>query len=65
MIDFAEDRYPTLIMRPVGVQEMRDGSLVLVEFTSAGRPDEIRIKEMRRYKLVAMSEVPLDKQQRK
>ena len=63
MIDFARDRYSKLIMRPVGVQEMKDGSLVLIEFTPAGHPDEIKIKEMRRYKLVPMSEVPLDKQQ--
>jgi hypothetical protein len=63
MIDFSRDRYPNLIMRPVGVQEMKEGSLVLMEFTPALHPDEIKIKEMRRYKLVPMSEVPLDKQQ--
>jgi hypothetical protein len=62
-IDFAQDRYPKLIIRPVGVQEMSDGSLVLLEFTPATHPDQIKIKEMRRYKLVPMSEVPLDKQQ--
>jgi hypothetical protein len=62
-IDFAQDRYPKLIIRPVGVQEMKDGSLVLIEFTPAAHPDEIKIKEMRRYKLVPMSEVPLEKQQ--
>ncbi|MBI5396424.1 MAG: endonuclease [Verrucomicrobia bacterium] len=63
MIDFARERYPKLIMRPVGVQEMKDGSLALLEFTPAAHPNEIKIKEMRRYKLVPMSEVPLDKQQ--
>jgi hypothetical protein len=63
MIDFAQERYPKLIMRPVGVQENKDGSIVLVEFTPADHPDEIKIKELRRYKLVAMAEVPLDKQQ--
>ena len=62
-IDFAQDRYPKLIIRPVGVQEMKDGSLVLLEFTAAAHPDDIKIKQMRRYKLVPMSEVPLDKQQ--
>jgi hypothetical protein len=62
-IDFAQDRYPKLIIRPVSVQEMKDGSLVLLEFTPAPHPDEIKIKEMRRYKLVPMSEVPLEKQQ--
>ncbi|MCI0534111.1 MAG: hypothetical protein L0Z50_02670 [Verrucomicrobiales bacterium] len=63
MIDFAHDRYPKLIMRPVGVQEMKDSSIVLIEFTPAAHPDEIKIKEMRRYKLVPMSDVPLDRQQ--
>jgi len=63
IIDFARDRYPKLIIRPVGVQEMKDGSLVLIEFTPAAHPDEIKIKEMRRYKLVPFADVPLDKQQ--
>ena len=42
---------------------MKDGSLGLIEFTPAAHSDEIKIKEMRRYKLVPMSEVPLEKQQ--
>jgi hypothetical protein len=63
MIDFAAVRHENLILRPVGVQEMKDGSLVFVEFTPAVRPDEIKVKEMRRYKLVPMAEVPLEKQQ--
>lgn len=59
-IDFALERYAKLILRPVGIQEMEDESLVLVEFTSKGsHPDQIKIVEMRRYKLVPMSEVPL------
>jgi hypothetical protein len=63
MIDFARERYPKLIMRPVGVQEMKDESLVLVEFTPADHPDAIKIKELRRYKLVPIAEVPLEAQQ--
>jgi hypothetical protein len=63
MIDFARARYPKLILRPVGVQEMKDGSLVFVEFSPADHPDEIKIKEVRRHKLVPMSEVPMDRQQ--
>jgi len=63
IIDFARERYPKLIIRPVGVQEMKDGSLVLIEFAPAAHPDEIKIKEMRRYKLVPMADVPLDEQQ--
>lgn len=63
-IDFARERYAKLILRPVGIQEMKDGSLVLIEFTSKGsHPDQIQILGMRRYKLVLMSEVPLDELQ--
>lgn len=62
MIDFARDQYPKLIMRPIGLQEMKDRSLVLVEFTPATHPDDIKIKEMRRYKLVPFADVPLDQQ---
>src|SRR5207302_3001421 len=63
IIDFARDRFPKLLVRPVGVQELKDGSLVLIEFAPEINPDEIKVKEMRRYKLVPMSEVPLEKQQ--
>ena len=63
MIDFARARYPKLILRPIGVQELKDDSLVFVEFTPADHPDDIKTKEMRRYKLVPMCDVPLDRQQ--
>lgn len=57
MIDFARDRYPKLTIRPVGIQELKDGSLVLLEFPPAQHPDEIAIKEMRRYRLLQMNEI--------
>ncbi len=63
MIDFARARYSKLILRPVGIQELEDDSLAFVEFTPADHPDEIKIKEVRRYKLVSMSEVPIGQQQ--
>jgi len=62
-VDFAQERYPKLILRPVGIQELKDESLILIEFTSGSHPDEIKIVEMRRYKLVPISEVPLDELQ--
>jgi len=62
-IDFAQERYPKLILRPIGIQELKDDSLILIEFTSGSHPDEIKIVEMRRYKLVPMSEIPLDELQ--
>jgi hypothetical protein len=63
IIDFARERYPKLIMRPVGVQELRDGSIVLSEFSPAPHPDDIKVKDQRRYKLVPFGEVPLERQQ--
>jgi hypothetical protein len=63
MIDFARARYGGLILRPIGIQEMKDGSLTFLEFTPAERPDAIEIREIRKYKLVPMAEVPLQKQQ--
>jgi hypothetical protein len=61
-IAFARARYAKLIMRPVGVQELADGSLILMEFNPASHPDEVGIKDMRRYKLVPFVEVPSEQQ---
>src|SRR5208337_1960508 len=33
MIDFARERYQRLKIRPIGVQEMQDGDITLVEFS--------------------------------
>jgi hypothetical protein len=57
MIDFARDRYPKLTIRAVGVQELKDNSLVLLEFPPAEHPDQISIKEIRRYRLAEMREI--------
>jgi hypothetical protein len=62
-IEFAQARYPKLVLRPVGIQEMKDGSLVLIEFTPESHPNKIKILGLRRYKLVPMSDVPLDELQ--
>jgi len=62
-IGFAVQRYAKLILRPVGVQEMKDGSLVLIEFTPGDHPDKIKIKNQRRYSLVKFDDVPFDAQQ--
>lgn len=59
-IDFARDRYPKLIIRPVGIQEIQKNEIVAIEFTAGTTPDAIKIKEMRRYKLVPMSECPVN-----
>jgi hypothetical protein len=61
--NFAKRRFPKLILRPVGIQEMKDGSLVLIEFTAGDHPDKIKIKDMRRYSLVPFDEIPLEELQ--
>jgi len=60
LVNFAVERYPKLILRPVGIQEMADGSLVLIEFTPGDHPDRIKIKHLRRYSLVQFKDIPLD-----
>lgn len=62
MIDFARERYPRLKIRPIGVQEMRDGNVTLVEFSPGASPDKIKIRDMRRYRLVPMSECPVNEE---
>jgi hypothetical protein len=60
LVNFAIERFPKLILRPVGIQEMADGSLVLIEFTPGDHPDRIKIKHLRRYSLVPFANIPLD-----
>lgn len=55
-VGFARERYPKLIIRPLGIQEINDKDIVVIEFTAGKSPEAIKIKEMRRYKLVPMSE---------
>lgn len=59
-VDFAQERYPQLIVRPVGIQEINDKDIVAIEFTAGKSPDDIKIKEMRRYKLVPISQCPVN-----
>ncbi len=59
-IAFARERYPKLIIKPIGIQEIKDKEIVAIEFTPGKTPDAIKIKEMRRYKLVPMSECPVN-----
>ncbi len=60
MVEFAEKRYPKLIMRPIGIKEITDKDVVIILFTTGKSPDDIRIKEIRRYKLVPISECPVN-----
>jgi hypothetical protein len=56
LVSFASARYPRLHSVPVGVQELKDGDIVLLRFTAGTQPDDIKIKEQRRYRLAAMSD---------
>ncbi|HTZ18207.1 MAG TPA: hypothetical protein VMB78_07185, partial [Dissulfurispiraceae bacterium] len=59
-IAFARERYPKLIIRPIGIQEVQNNEIVVIEFTAGETPDAIKIREMRRYRLVPMSECPVN-----
>ena len=60
MVEFAGKRYPRLIIRPIGIKEITDKDIVIILFTPGKSPDDIKIKEMRRYKLVPMSQCPVN-----
>ena len=60
MVEFVGKRYPKLIIRPIGIQEITDKDIVLILFTPGKSSDDIKIKEMRRYKLVPMSQCPVN-----
>jgi hypothetical protein len=57
LVEFAAARYPELTVRPVGVQEQKDGSLVFLEFSAGKTPDDVRTKMMRRYELLPMDQI--------
>lgn len=63
MVEFAGKRYPRLIMRPVGIKEITDKDIVMILFASGKSPDDVKIREMRRYKLVPISQCPVNEPQ--
>jgi hypothetical protein len=60
MVEFARNRYPNLIIRPVGVKEIGDKEVVMILFSSGNIPDDIKIREIRRYKFVPISQCPVN-----
>jgi len=52
MIMFAKQYYPEIILRPVGIKPLEDGSLVFVEFDDVSDLEKISVKRYARYKLV-------------
>lgn len=55
MIQFAQAQFPDLVVRPIGVKLMLDGSYMFLEFTAVPNPDAIATKRYKRYLLVRES----------
>lgn len=56
MILYAQQSYSELILHPVGVKPLEDGSLVFVEFDDEADLEAIAVKRYMRYKLVRKDE---------
>jgi hypothetical protein len=52
MILFAKQNYSDLILRPVGIKPLEDGSYVFLEFDDKAELEAISVKRYARYKLV-------------
>lgn len=52
MVAYARQEFPDLVIRPVGVKTISDGSFFFVEFTPVADPVEISAKFYKRYQLV-------------
>jgi hypothetical protein len=52
MILFAQQRFNSLILRPVGIKPFEDGSVAFVEFDDKADLEAISVKRYARYKLV-------------
>jgi hypothetical protein len=53
-----QERFPSLICKPLAAFEMEDASLMLFEFVAEDRWEKIEYLEARRYELVPAEEVP-------
>lgn len=52
MIQFAQAQFPNLVVRPLGIKVMPDGTLMFIEFTADVDPNTIATVTYRRYQLV-------------
>jgi len=52
MILFAQQHYSDLILRPVGIKPLDDGSLIFIELDDKAAFEEIAVKRYMRYKLI-------------
>lgn len=51
MVAYAEQEYPGLAVRPLGVKVLDDGSMVFVEFTATSDPLKLQTRSYKRYRL--------------
>ena len=52
MVAYVRQEFPELVVRPIGVKMMADGSIFLVEFTADTDPAAVRVRLYQRYHLV-------------
>ena len=52
MILFAKQDYPRLLLRPIGIKSLGDGSSVFAEFNDSADLEEISVKDYKRYRLI-------------
>lgn len=52
MIAMARYHYPSLILRPVGVKPLEDGTLIFIEFDNKPGYEDIAVRRYARYKLI-------------
>ncbi len=52
MIAYAEQEFPDLPVRPIGVKAITDGSIFFVEFTATPDPAEVQSRFYKRYQLI-------------
>ena len=55
MVSYTRTVYPTMRHRIIGVKMLDDGSICMIEFSDATDPDEIKIVDVARYRLIHRS----------
>ncbi|MCB8943872.1 MAG: hypothetical protein H6658_08955 [Ardenticatenaceae bacterium] len=55
MVRFAKAQFPDLMVRPIGLKLLSDGSYMFLEFTAVADPNQIATKRYKRYLLVQES----------
>lgn len=51
LAQFAKEKYPELLARPVGAKAWTDGSIFMIKLYPATKPEEVRAIQYKRYKL--------------